>query len=226
MDALQELLAGAFDKNPEMMKAFENMGEDVMKMMEQMSSMSPDELQSQMEEAMKMMTSGNILESIVDKKDEVLANLEATGLVSKEEIAKYKADPVYFEEQMKGAFDQMKGIFSDPDLMKTAADAMTGFQKAATNPLLVDLQDLLMRKTTPSDLEIEEMRLKMIQNKENTDDSIMATLFGAGDFAEKIASSKGWKESVMEGRAAIASMGDLGLGGMAGMGAGAGVGEL
>ena len=55
MGALQELLAGAFDKNPDMMKAFENMGEDVMQMMQEMAKMSPGELQSQMEQAMKEM---------------------------------------------------------------------------------------------------------------------------------------------------------------------------
>jgi hypothetical protein len=230
MGALQELLAGAFDKNPDMMKAFENMGEDVMQMMQEMAKMSPGELQSQMEQAMKLMTSGDILDNIVEKKDEVLANLEATGLVGKEEIAKYRADPKYFEEQMKGAFDQMKGIFSDPDLMKTATEAMSGFQNAVNNPLLKDLQDLLMRKKTPSDLEIEEMRLKLIQSKDS-DDAIMATMFGAGDFSDRIASAKSWKASVMEGREAIAGLGDLGLGGMgagmAGMGAGmAGMREL
>ena len=208
------------------MKAFESMGEDVMKMMNEMANMSADQLQAQMQSAMEMMSSGNILDSVVERKDEVLANLEATGLVSKEEIDKYRADPVYFEQQMKGAFDQMKGVFSDPDLMKNAAEAMTGLQKAAKNPILQDLQELLMRKKTPSDLEIEELRLRMLKSKDTADDSVMAILFGDGDFAAKITSAKEWKEGVMEGRAAMASMADLGLGGMAGMGAGAGVGEL
>ena len=43
---------------------------------------------------------------------------------------------------------------------------------------------------------------------------------------EKIASSKMWKQSVLEGREAIASMGNLGLGGMAGLMGGSGIGEL
>lgn len=223
LEALQELMAGAFDKNPDMMKAFENMGEDVMKMVEEMAKMSPEDLQSQMEQAMNMMTSGNMLESLVDKKDEIIANLEATGLVSQEEIAKYRKDPKYFEEQMAGAFDQMKGIFSDPELMKTAAEAMTGIQNAVNDPLLKDLQDILMKSTTPSDLEIEELRLRVIQSK---DDTMVAAMFGTADFAEKIASSKMWKQSVLEGREAIASMGNLGLGGMAGLMGGSGIGEL
>jgi hypothetical protein len=207
----------------------------VLIMLEHMASMSHEERQSLNGDPMKIITSGNVLERIVDK---TLDNFVAGGIFSKEEIAMYKPDLVHIEEQAKVVFDQMKGTFPNPDKTKALVDVlMTTVQKLAPNSLLGYLQDLLTQKTTPSDLEIEEMRLKMIQNKDKPDDSIIlaGTLIGTVEFAEIFSSGKGWKETVMERCAAmLATLSELllalplaGMAGMtAGVGAATGVGEL
>jgi hypothetical protein len=203
----------------------------MMIMLEEVNSMSNEEIQSisedPMEMAMKMMTSEKVLERVVDKNH---ATLVEAGVCSKEEIA-ILSDTGIVEKIKQNVQDQMKALTKELDKIKPPVEAMmTSSQKQAINSLSatlsVDLKELFTQKTTPSDLEIEEMRLKMIQKP---NDSLMASIFGG-----EIHSSKGWKQTVMDGRGVIGSVMALGdhelpvggMAGMAGIGVGAGVGEL
>jgi hypothetical protein len=216
------MMAKAFE-DPETMKALNAMGDGLQQAMEEMGKMDPAQLQAQMEEAMKMMTQGDVMDSVLDKKDEVLANLEQTGLVSAEELAKYKADPAYFEEQMKSAFSQMQGLFSDPNMMKSAMEGMQGMQEALADPVVTELQELLMADSV-TDLEIETMRLKLLQKPSLMEDSPALAMFGG--IGDEIKDADKFKQGFYEGRAAIKEVMSAagGMGGM--MGAGAGMGEL
>lgn len=222
LDNLQAMMAKAFD-DPETLKYLEQMGQGMQDAFKEMANMDPEQLQKQMDEAMKLMTSGDMMESVIEKKDEVLANLEKTGLVSADELAKYKADPAYFEEQMRGAFDQMKGLFSDPDLINTAAESMKGMKDMMSNPLVQDINNLMMADSV-TELEIEELRLKVLKDQDSVGTSGAAAMFG--QMADDVNDSDKWKNSIMEGRKMFKEM--MGTGGMGagGMGAGAGVGEL
>ena len=85
MAKIQDMWKHAMD-NPEYMKTMGELGEQMMKM-------SPDELKEQMEVARKMMTDGDLVENIVNQKDEVLKSLEASGAVPPEELARFRSDP-------------------------------------------------------------------------------------------------------------------------------------
>jgi hypothetical protein len=215
---LEEIMAKAF-QDPEMMKAFEQMNAGLQAAMEEMGKMEPEKIQKQMEEAMKAMTSGDIVEAVIEKKDEVLANLKKTGLVSEEELKKYEADPRYFEDQMRTAFDQMKGLFN-PETLKTATEAMMGMQEAFNDPVVKELQELLLADTV-TDLQIEELRLKIIQKPEllSGDNPALAMFAGIADDVKNTAK---WKKGFMEGRDALKAM----KGAAGKMGTGAGVGEF
>jgi hypothetical protein len=222
LDKLQEMMAKAFE-DPETMKALNSMGDGLQQAMEEMGKMDPAQLQKQMEDAMKLMTQGDVMDSVLEKKDEVLANLEQTGLVSAEELAKYKADPAYFEEQMKSAFSQMQGLFSDPDMMKSATEAMKGMQDAMSDPVVTELQELLMADSV-SDLEIETMRLKLLQKGMAEDSPALAMFGGIGD---ELKDADKFKKGFYEGRSAIKELlGATGGMGAGQLGAGAGMGEL
>jgi len=218
MDNLQAMMEKAFE-NPETMKYLEQMGEGIQNAFKDIGNMDPEEMQKNINEAVKMMTNGDIMDSVLDKKDEVLANLEKTGLVSAEELAKYKADPAYFEEQMRGAFDQMKGLFDNPDLMSGAAEALETMKDMMSNEVFEELRQLLMADTV-TELEIEEMRLKLIADP-NTMKSLGSGMAGLTEDDVKDAGK--FKESFLEGRKMWQEMMEGG-GGM--MGQGAGVGEL
>jgi hypothetical protein len=105
LSQLQELWQDAM-KDPEAMKQFEQMGDTFKQAMEQMSKMSPEELQKQMQSVLGMLGENDILEGVLKKKDEIIAQLEATHAVPVEELAKYKADPEYFELKMRESFEQ------------------------------------------------------------------------------------------------------------------------
>jgi hypothetical protein len=221
---LQEMMAKAFE-DPSALEAISQLSAGLQDAMEELGKMDPEALQAQMEQAMKLMTEGDIIDAVISKKDEVLASLEQSGLVPASELAKYKADPAYFEEQMKGAFDQMKGLFDNPELLKTASEAMKGMQEAMSDPLLTKMQEMLMADSV-SEVEIEELRLSFLQNPNWMQDNPSMAMFQG--LSEEVKDAKQFKAGFLEARKAITDM----MGGMEmGMGmnvpvGGAGVGEL
>ena len=93
--------------------------------------------------------------------DEILAMLEETGAVDAEELAKFKADPEYFEQKMKESMDQMKEMLGDPDLLANAAQGMKAAQEMYNNPdALNDMMANIMKEL--SDEDIEEVRQMFI----------------------------------------------------------------
>ena len=79
--------------------------------------------------------------------DEILAMLEETGAVDAEELAKFKADPEYFEQKMKESMDQMKEMLGDPDLLANAAQGMKAAQEMYNNPdALNDMMANIMKE--------------------------------------------------------------------------------
>jgi hypothetical protein len=235
---IQELMAKAFE-DPATLQAIQQMSSGFQDAMDEISKMDPSALQSSMEQLLNMMTQGDIMDAVISKKDDVLANLELTGLVPPEELAKYKADPAYFEEQMKGAFDQMKGIFSDPAVLESASKTMKGMQAALTDPLLLKLNELLLATREVTALEMEELRLLFLQ----APDHPALTMFQG--LADEVKDTIKFQQGFQEARQSIKDMMEDGASGFAElwktmmdgmvapsnmaanvMGGGAGVGEL
>ena len=199
---LQEMMMKAFE-DPAAMDAIKQMSVGMEDVMKELGKMSPEALQAQMEEAMKLMTQDDIMDAVISKKEDVLASLEQTGLVPPEELAKFKADPAYFEEQMKGAFDQMKGLFQNPDLIKMATDTMKGMQDALTDPLLAKMQELLMADHV-SEVEIEELRLSFLQKPNWMEDNPAMAMFQG--LSEEVKDAQKFKDGFLEARKAIGDM--------------------
>jgi hypothetical protein len=219
MAQMQEMWKNALN-DPETMKQMEMMGEKFGEAMEELAKMSPEELQKQMADAMAMLTDGDMADTILAKKDEVLASLEQTGMVSAEELAKFKADPEYFELKMRESFSQMKDIFTDPEMIKGAMDMLTGPSQGS-----LDQMGKLFSEALDTDEKIEEARLEVLSNPEVLNNPMLAHMFQTDEFKEIINDPKKWRESIKEGQKAF-SAGAANLAGMAGKGQGAGVGEL
>lgn len=227
VEKLQEMIGGAM-QDPETMQAMQQMQEQFMGAFQEMAKMDPEEVQKQMAEAMKAMTDGSILDGIMDKKEEVLATLAQTGMVPPEELVKYKADPAYFEEQMRVAFDQMSGIFNNPEMIDQASQAMEGLQgMMKTNPITEELQAMLIADEV-DDVKLEELRLKILQDPESlSENPIFKALAESSDFQEQLQDAKKWKVGFEEARRDLQGV----LGAVPGSEAtlaatGAGVGEL
>jgi hypothetical protein len=220
MAKLQEMFAGAFS-NPEAIAGF---GEDMNRAMEELAKMDPADLQKQMQEAMAAMTNGDMVETIIEQKEAILANLEETGMVSEEELQKYKNDPAYFEEQMRGAFTQMQGMFSDPEILKIAGETMRGMQEALNDPAIAELTKLF-QEGMADDTKIEEARLTLLSDPELASNPVFKAMFEGDEFQEILRDPIKWRESVKEGQQMFAGAAG-GVGAGAAAGARVGHGEL
>lgn len=223
MAKLQEMFASAFE-NPDAMAGF---GEDINKAMEELANMDPADLQKQMEQAMAAMTSGDMVENIMGQKDAVLQNLQESGMVSEEELEKFKSDPEYFERQMRDAFAQMQTMFQDPEMLKMAGETMKGMQEAFSDPAITELTKLL-EGGLEDDTKIEEARLQLLQNPQILESPMFKTMFGGDEFQEILHDPVKWRETIKEGMQMMASGGGIpGVGTRPGGGARvAGHGEL
>merc|ERR1712232_1221046 len=127
-----------------------------------MGNMSPEELEKQMKDAMEMLSGGDMMKGMLDMQDEIIKSLEDSGEVSAEELAKYKADPEYFEQKMKESFGQMQDLFSDPETLQKATEGIKGMSDLYKNPeKLGDIFQNLMGDFD-NDEKIEEVRQQLL----------------------------------------------------------------
>ena len=196
MSQMQEMWKEALN-DPETMQQLEAMGDKFGEALEELSKMSPEELQKQMQEALSMLTDGEMADTIISKKDEVLASLEKTGMVSEEELAKFKADPEYFELKMRESFDQMKNIFSDPDILQAATESMKHSSE------LMQEMSKAFTEGLDTDEKIEDARLEILKNPELKSNPMLSSMFDSEDFQEIINDPKKWRDSVKEGQQAF-----------------------
>ena len=202
-DQLQKLWKDAL-QDPETMKQMEAMGGKFTEAMEELAKMTPEQLVSQMQEAMQMLTDDSMADRIVEQKEEVLKSLEQTGMVSPEELARFKSDPDYFESKMRESFNQMKGIFNDPQAMKEAINAMAG----GGEKMMSDMAKMFS-EGLDTDEKIEEARLEVLKNPDLMEHPMLKPMFDTPEFKEIIKDSEKWRESIKEGRKAFAGVGEL-----------------
>ena len=87
--------------------------------------MSPEDLAKQMQDAMELFGSDDMMDNLIGQQEEILQKLVETGNLDVEELAKYKADPEYFlQKMMESMDDQMIELINDPNLMANAAEGM------------------------------------------------------------------------------------------------------
>jgi hypothetical protein len=201
-EAMKKLWQGAID-NPEYANTIGALGEQYGDALEQMLKLSPEELSAQIESAMKLMTDGDIVENIVNEKDEVIKSLEASGLVPPEELAKYKADPAYFELKMRESFEQMGSLLQNPEYISKAAEVMQDMTKLMNDPDgLSTMMKSLMGGVTdiPDDTKIEETRVQFLSGEFPPG---MEAMFATPDMQEILQDPIKWRETVKEGFAGL-----------------------
>jgi hypothetical protein len=197
---LTQMLGEAFN-DPAMLKQYEAA-------MAELSKMSPDELQKQMAEALAQLTDGDMMKEILANKNEVIANLASTGAVSPEELARYRTDDVYFELKMRESFGEMQQVFSDPEYLKAATEAMNSVADAMANPEKV-FEALAKMNGDMSDDDIESARVKFI-NGEFAED-IFGEAFEEPAMKEVLSDPTKWRNAVRDGyKDLIAAGGKMG----------------
>jgi|Transcript_34755 hypothetical protein len=219
MDQLRKLMGDALN-DPETQNLLGQMGDQFGTALEELSKMSPEEIEKQMEEAFKMMADSSMVDNILEKRDEVLAQLEASNSVPADELAKFKADPEYFELRMRESFDQMKNIFGDPDMMKSMTEAMGGMQEllGSQDGLLDDLNKILTGGDLDDDDKIEETRVKLLSG-DFSDNPFLKEMLNNEEMKSLLSDPEKWRDSIKEGTQGL-------LGNSNPKAAGAGVGEL
>jgi hypothetical protein len=169
--------------------------------MEELMNMDSEELKKQMVEAMEMLTSGDMQQSILGQKDQVLAMMEAQGTATPEEIAEYRADPAKFEAAMSKAFGDMKQIFSDPENLERATQMVKGFGAVMRDPkaALSKLGDVL-KDALADDDKIEEARLQLLNDPEIAGNKAISDMFSTDEMKELLNDPVKWRKSVKEGQ--------------------------
>lgn len=123
---------------------------------------------------------------------------------------------------MKGAFNQMQQVFSDPEMVSAATEMMKGMADVMQNPeeamkgLAASMQGAL-----DDDDKIEEARLQILKDPNAAGNPMLAELFKNEEMKEILYDSAKWKAAVKEGQGMLLNDAVLG-----GDGGGARVGEL
>jgi len=206
------------DLDPKMLEELSGLGSQLDEVMKLMASMSPEELEKQMKDAMEMLQSGDMMKDMLKHQDEILKTLEQSGTVSAEELAKFKTDPEYFEQKMKESFEQMGALFNDPEMLKLATDSMAGLGELYKNPGKMNDMMAEMMKELGSDEKIEEVRQMFLESGDNSAMGAFGEMFNTPEMKEILNDPKKWRDTVKEGQKLMQGGG--------GVGQGAGIGEL
>lgn len=219
------------DLDPEKLKELTELGPKFEEMMEVMASMSPEELQKQMQDAMDMFSGGDMMESLMQNKEYILKAMEESGALDAEELARMRTDPEYMEQKMKEGLGQMKDLFADPKVIKVATESMKGATEMFKNPgkigeIIGEMGNLMGSMMEDlSDEQIEQVRQMFLDKDAAAGNPMIKHLvdsmseFGALD--DVINDPKKWRDTIKDGMGMMNK-----AGGGARVGAGAGVGEL
>ena len=207
---------GAMDPN-EMKKLYEEaMNDPATKQMmdqygdafEQLSKMNPDELKRQISDNLAKLASPDILDMVLESKDEVLDSLLEQGLVTQEQYLEYKADPELFQKTMADSFAEMGKILNDPESLNAALDMMTGMSGLLSNPgdSLKSISEAFDAELG-SDDKIEEARLQLLSNPSAAGNPALAALFDNDDMKVILHDPVKFREQVKKGQEMIRGMG-------------------
>lgn len=211
--------------DPSMKEYLDGLGEGMGDVLEQLKKMSPEEIQEQMQANLKAMQSPDMLNQVLENKDQVLETLLAQGLLTKDQVEEMKNDPQKFQETMGDAFDEMQKMFKDPDAMEAVTQVMQGVSDIMTDPAKA-MQKIskALSEELGDDEKIEEARLQLLADPGSAGNPALASLFENEEMQEILKDPEKWREQVKKGQEMLGNMGASDE--STGDGAGAGVGEL
>lgn len=189
MNDIYKMMGDAFN-DPEMMKQYEQA-------MEEMAKMSPDELQQQMAQALNELTNDDMLAEILKQKESVIQNLQMTGAVDAEELARYRTDDAYFELKMRESFGEMQQMFNNPDYLKVASEAMGTVADSLQHPEKV-FEGVAKMAGSLTDDDIEESRLRFLKG-DFASDPFLGKAFDSPEMKEILQDAGKWRNAVKQG---------------------------
>jgi len=158
--------------------------------MDIMSKMTPEELEAQMKDAMEMLSGGDMMKGMLGMQNEIIDAMAESGQIDAEELAKYKADPEYFEQKMKESMGQLQELFGNPETLKLATDGIKGLTDLYKNP------EQFLQMFKDDDEKIEEIRLELLKNP---DLGIPGSDLLTPEMKELLNDPQKWRESVKSG---------------------------
>ncbi len=162
---------------------------------------------------LEQMSSPDVLDSVMENKDEVLDSLLQQGLLTAEQVQEYKENPAAFQEQMSSAFDEMNKILSDPDALDAALQMMSGMADVLGNPTeaLKSISQAFQSELGDDD-KIEEARLQLLADPSAAGNPALASLFQNDDMKDILQDPVKFREQVKKGQEMIAGLGAEGAG--------------
>merc|ERR1712232_213164 len=151
-------------------------------------------------EAMNLFASDDYLETALSNQEEILKNLETSGMISAEDLAAFKANPEQLEQEMKAAMDQLRDLFSDPEALDAAAQIAQSLTDFLSDPSkLAEAMNELTAGLSDDD-KIEEARLQLLSNPELAGNPELASLFESDEMKDILKDPVAWRESVKKGK--------------------------
>lgn len=226
-DDLMKMLEETLN-DPETKQMYDQLGDTFTQALDQLSKLSPEDLEKQMAEAFNMMTNGPMVDQVVNNREDVLKQLAASGTVPPEELVKMKNNPEYFELKMRESFDQMKQLMGDPSMQKVMAETFSGMKElfdgsaGGGGDLFNNMAQLFGSAAELSDpTKIEEVRLTLLSGQGPVaDNPFLKELLKDEEMQALLKNPAKFRASVMEGQEKLFSAETKKLM------VGAGVGEL
>lgn len=199
--------------DPETMKYMEQFGAGMGDVMEQLANMDPEVMKKQIQDNLAQMSSPEILNSVLENKDEVLDSLLEQGLITPEQVEEYRTNPAAFQEQMASAFDEMNKILADPEALDAALEMMSGMANVLGDPssAMKAISEAFDAELGNDD-KIEEARLQLLSDPSAAGNPALAALFENEDMIDIMQDPVKFREQVKKGQEMIAGMGGAGAG--------------
>lgn len=214
-DELMKMIEESME-DPAMKEYFEKLGAGGA--LEQLSKMSPEEIKAQMEANLQAMTSPDMLNQVLENKEQVLDTLYAQGLLTKEQLEEFKNDPQKFQDTMGEAFAEMEKMLKDPEAVEAVTQVMQGISSIMKDPAAAMKQiQQAYGEELGDDAKVEEARLQLLEDPETAGNPALAAMFQNEEMQEILKDPVKWREQVRKGQEML---------GLGEAGDGAGVGEL
>lgn len=190
-------------QNQDLAKALEQADpQELEAAMEELRNLTPEKLAAQMQEAMKLLSSEDVMSSLMNNQEELLRSLQ--GMVPSETLEEYRRDPSKLQAGMKEAMEQMQHLFSDPESLKTITDIASQVASIMTQPekLLEALSSVSsgLYKDLQDDQKIEEARLQLLNDPNMAGNPVLAGVYNTPEMKQILNDPVKWRETVKRGQ--------------------------
>jgi hypothetical protein len=202
--SIQEQLQRAMGDPSALKMLDEQMGGTMQQVMDMFSQLSPEVLQAQLQQVVQMLSQGDMIDDILAKKEEILGVLASTNMVPPEELAKYRADPEYFEQKMRESFGQMESMLQDKNVLEALGTGIQQTKELLSDPSKMEgmMNEMLgsLMGQFDSDEKIEETRLQVLKG----DNPLLQQMMAASPELKDLASDpKKWRKAIKEGSSSL-----------------------